>query len=281
MRYKNPYTGALQWQKTWFLLESGVYRVMVNILSPTNSSSAPPVYSVLDQKRMLGPTLVNGAALSYPNATESNFTLPGATSLWHASVGYTFPPNTPATLNVRRGPRRGDWSTIGTSTQPPFTVDLWAAWLQHRPTALNTPLEYSIVPGLPTYDDFVAKQRETEANVVTLENSLNVSAIYDKDANNFMATFWASDSVSGIDTGPGMAPLTITAYSALAVIISLDTGVMTVSDPNQSRNTSSLRIAYGNQGNLPGWWTGSARGKTVPVVFVKGGLGGSPVTVQI
>lgn len=279
MRYKNPSTGALQWQKTWFFLQSGVYHVMVNILSPSGSPSAPSIYSVLDQKKTLGPILVNGVALS---STESSFVLPNSTSLWHASVGYTFPPDTPATLNVRRGPRRGDWATIGTSTQPPFTVDLWAAWLQHKPTTLNSPLEYSIYPGLSTYDDFVSKQKGSGAAIQTLENTRNVSAIFDQEGNSLMIVFWNSGSqVAGVVTSPGAAPLTISSNAAVTLIISVGSGALIASDPSQSLSGASIRFVYGSEGKLPTWWSGSGRSKTRNVTFPRGGLAGSAATLPI
>ena len=57
MRYTNPYTGTLQFQKAWFFLDGDVQHVMV---SSINSSTSNPVVSVLDQKRLNGKVYVNG-----------------------------------------------------------------------------------------------------------------------------------------------------------------------------------------------------------------------------
>jgi len=47
MRYYNPFTHSLKWQKAWFFLENDIQFVMVNNLSSNNSA---PLYSVLDQR---------------------------------------------------------------------------------------------------------------------------------------------------------------------------------------------------------------------------------------
>ncbi|THH13551.1 hypothetical protein EW146_g6685 [Bondarzewia mesenterica] len=57
MRYTNPYTDALSWQKAWFFLADDVQHVMVSNLMSTSDA---PVYSVLDQRLHVGPVFVNG-----------------------------------------------------------------------------------------------------------------------------------------------------------------------------------------------------------------------------
>jgi hypothetical protein len=57
MRYSNPFTHSLSWQKAWFFLKNDVQFVMVNNLS---SNGLTPLYSVLDQRRHTGDIFVNG-----------------------------------------------------------------------------------------------------------------------------------------------------------------------------------------------------------------------------
>ena len=59
MRYTNPVTKALKWQKAWFFLEHDVQHVMISNLSSTNEGGVP-IYSVLDQRRVRGDVFVDG-----------------------------------------------------------------------------------------------------------------------------------------------------------------------------------------------------------------------------
>ncbi|KAG5716027.1 Chondroitinase-AC, partial [Termitomyces sp. T112] len=120
MRYETPTTKTLNWRKTWFFLEDDVQFVMV---AKITSSTSAPVFSVLDQRRRSGDVFVNGVTVGSGNFTS-------ALSLWHGGVGYTFNTSNPSTsLSLQLGNRTGSWESIGTATDPPTTVDLFAAWL--------------------------------------------------------------------------------------------------------------------------------------------------------
>lgn len=120
MRYTNPTRQtALHWQKAWFFLQHDVQHVMV---SGVASSSGTPVYTVLDQRLHNGSIMVDGSA----QRQSMNSTI--ALSLWHGDVGYSFPK--PASLSAQFGIKTGNWSSIGTSTQPASTVVLFVAWIQ-------------------------------------------------------------------------------------------------------------------------------------------------------
>lgn len=271
MRYTNPFNGALKWQKTWFLLESGVYHVMVNILA---STSTAPVFSVLDQKRKSGEHVVEGqqqGELSPTGATV--YTQPG--SIWHDNVGYTFPTNCSTRLNVRTGPVAGNWSLIGTSTQPPTTVDIWAAWLEHAPG--TAPVEYTMWPGL-SQQDF--KNNCRNSPVKTLQNTPEISAIHDTKLNKIMGVFWGQEggsfTVEGLN---GLSPLTISSKNAVSFLVSMTNGYIVASDPSQTLASTTLTFTFNGE-QLPHFWRGAPT-KDVNISFPTDGFKGVSVTAQM
>lgn len=271
MRYTNPITQALQYQKAWFFSGSGVEHVIVNIL---NSTSDKPIYTVLDQKRRSGETKAEGVLKSTDDKTSWSYGLP--TSLWHASVGYTFPVDTDATLVLRKGEATGNWLDIGTSTKPPTTVDLWAAWLEH--TDLESPVEYTIWPGIEQ-SDFESKR--FQAPVKTIENSKDVSAVHIRDEDSLMLVFWDEEGGSvTFDEFDLAAPLTVSTCSAITVMVSLKDGSVVASDPAQTLDETDVTFSLG-LGPAPQFWKGSERTKTLNLVFPQGGLAGSSVTAQL
>lgn len=276
MRYTDPISGSLKWQKTWFFLgSSGVYHVMINILSSPSDPSTP-VYSVLDQKRRSGETKIQlggQATTSPPN--NSTTTYPKASSLWHSNIGYTFSSLATSPLNIRQGPVTGDWSSIGTSTRPATTVDLWSAWLEHiTPT---TPVEYSIWPAVE-YGDFQKKCHKSP--VETIQNTQGISAIHDRKEDRIMAVFWSQGGGSFVYQSPDAAPLTISTTTAVAVTVSLKDGTIVASDPSQTLRETTLTLKYG-AGRVPKCWAGKSRTKTVSITFPTGGLVGSSVTTKL
>ena len=82
MRYQNPLTKSLSWQKTWFFLSNDVQHVMITTVT---SATQAPVFSVLDQRRHDGDIVVDGTTVGSGNYSN-------ASSLWHGGVGYTFNP---------------------------------------------------------------------------------------------------------------------------------------------------------------------------------------------
>lgn len=224
MRYLNPYTKAFSWQKAWFFLDDDTQYVMIANLS---SSSSAPVYSVLDQRRHSGPVYVDNEVFDAPDNETFDSTV---SSLWHGGVGYYFDAGL-TVLSLSVGERTGSWSSIGTSTQPPETVDLFAAWIEHQD--LTQPVSYTIFPGT-TFDSFRIKSGYR--TIIPLQNDAYISAILDVDYNNISAVFWdTSGGTLFVDNGTfGYGPTSITVSGAVALMLNLDTGIFTVSDPSQT-----------------------------------------------
>jgi Polysaccharide lyase family 8, super-sandwich domain/Polysaccharide lyase family 8, C-terminal beta-sandwich domain len=261
MRYLNPYTKAFSWQKAWFFLDDDTQYVMIANL--TSLSSAAPVYSVLDQRRHSGPIYVDDEAFDAPSNETFDSTV---SSLWHGGVGYSFDPRS-TVLSLSVGERTGAWSAIGTSTQPPETVDLFAAWIEHQD--LTQPVSYTIFPGT-TFDSFRIKSGYRI--IIPLQNDAHISAILDVDYNTISAIFWdASGGTLFIDNGPFFyGPSSITVSGAVALMLNLDTGTITVSDPSQTLTVMDILVDGINETPLA---------CTVDLPPGPGGLAGSSVTV--
>ncbi|KAI0304970.1 galactose mutarotase-like domain-containing protein [Russula brevipes] len=223
MRYLNPQTKAFSWQKAWFFLDDHTQYVMIANLS---SHTAAPVYSVLDQRRHSGTVFVDGAVFETPSERTFDFT---ASSLWHGGVGYLLEPGE-TTLTVSVGERTGKWSAIGTSMQPAETVDLFAAWIEHK--NLTRPVSYTIFPGT-TFDGFQSKSNSRK--IISLQNDNHISAIFDADYGTTSAVFW--DNVPGID-----GPISISVSGNVVLMVNLKTETLTVSDPSQTLTSVDISI---------------------------------------
>ncbi|KAI8995602.1 galactose mutarotase-like protein [Trametes punicea] len=265
MRYTNPYTGTLKFQKVWFFLDNDVQHVMV---SSVNSSTSNPVVSVLDQKRLNGEVYVDGLPLS----RGGNFTL--ARTLWHDNVGYTFEQGLfdgRFDLAVDFGPRTGDWATIGISTMGTTTVDLFSAWLNHGSGAnLDVPISYTAYPAI-SRNQFQRKILSTE--LMTIKNDAHVSAVYDVAHHTAMFVFWdaAGGSASFVPSLLG-GPVSVETTGNSALVLDLDKKTLTVSDPSQTLSSIQVTITAG-------WlWP---RSKVVNVALPTGGLAGSSVSVKL
>jgi hypothetical protein len=266
MRYTNPSTRSLQWQKAWFFLEDDVQYVMVSHI--TSDDESAPVLSVLDQRRHVEGVFVNGTETSKASATYS-----GAKSLWHGNVGYTFPKS--VKLSVKTGMKTGDWSKIGTSSQPPTTVDLFAAWINH--TSISVPVEYGVFPGT-SYDNFTSKSQIPR--IQSLQNDAHISAIYDQANHTAMAVYWdASGGRVSFTPSQQAAQITISSSAKAAVIYCLDTGNVTVSDPSQTLKTVNITLTLGN-GQKPSRW-GNSPSKSLIFSLPSGGLAGSSVSQDV
>jgi hypothetical protein len=244
MRYSNPFTHSLSWQKAWFFLEDDVQFVMVNNLW---SNGSVPLYSVLDQRRHSGDVYVDGQ----PIAISTNYT--SAHSLWHGGVGYTFVESPGVSgFSVQIGNRFGNWSLIGVSSQPPETVDLFSAYLTH--STLRTPITYTIFPSTKSFAAFEQKSKHT--HIRTVCNDAHISALFDDAHQTVMVVFW--DSWGGSVVVPGSsfsdAPLTISASGNSVLIYQLNTGNVTVSDPSQNLLELDVKLAAGLLGKKPPYW---------------------------
>lgn len=266
MRYTNPLTKSLHWQKAWFFLADDVQHVMIaNISSTTNV----PVYTVLDQRRHAGTILVDGVERS--TSGHSNFK-----SLWHGGVGYTFSdPSDAFSLSLEVGQKTGNWSAIGTSTQPPPTIDLFTAWIQHN--SLDSAVSYSVFPGTSSRT-FVQKSHRLQLQYI--RNDAHASAIFHEDDETFMAVFWdaAGGSVDFLPS-PKTARITITVNGNAGMIYRLRTGEITVSDPSQSLVEMIVTLKLGPGRKPPHW--GKGHSKRLIYALPDGGLAGSGITQLI
>ncbi|KAF8898701.1 polysaccharide lyase family 8 protein [Infundibulicybe gibba] len=265
MRYTNPLTKSLHWQKAWFFLDDDVQHIMVAGIS---SSTSAPVYSVLDQRRHSGKILVDNMEQHSVNRS-GNFH-----SLWHGKVGYTFASSN-NTLSIQSGDKVGNWTAIGTSTQPPPTVDLFAAWIQHN--TVGAAFAYSMFPGT-TASEFASKG--SALRLQTVRNDAHISAIFNDGHNTAMAVFW--DTTGGaISFKPAadIATATISVNGSVAVIYKLDTGAVTVSDPSQTLPAVEVTLTLG-AGNKPAQW-GNGRTKSLTFALPGGGSAGSSLTQVI
>ncbi|KAI0662798.1 galactose mutarotase-like protein [Cubamyces menziesii] len=267
MRYTNPYTGTLQFQKAWFFLDGDVQHVMV---SSINSSTSNPVVSVLDQKRLNGKVYVNGLPLSH----GGNFTL--ARSLWHDNVGYTFDQGLfdgKFDLAVDFGPRSGDWATIGISTVGETTVNLFSAWINHGSGAnLDIPISYTVYPAIGQ-EEFQFKTLKTQ--LYPIKNDASVSAVFDAAHRVAMFVFWGANGGSATFV-PSLleGPVTVQTNANAAIIYDLDKRTLTVSDPSQTLSSVQVTIKAGLLGS---------RNKVLSVALPSGpgGLAGSSVSVKL
>ncbi|KAF7340878.1 Polysaccharide lyase family 8 protein [Mycena sanguinolenta] len=262
MRYTNPRTRSLHWQKSWFFLDDDVQVVLVSNISSTTNAS---VISVLDQR------LHNGSVMIDQNDVATPFASQGARSqsLWHGNVGYTFP-STNFSLSVQVGQKTGNWSVIGTSTQPPNTVDLFAAWLVHeQPTAS---LAYTIYPGTD-YKTFITKSSKSQIQVV--QNDGLVSAVFDSTNSKAMAVFWAPSGGS-VTFAPGSpSAVTISTNGTAAVMFDTKARVVTVSDPTHLLTALSVTLT---QGSVKG---GVTKKLAITLPSASQGLAGSSVSQSI
>ena len=269
MRYTNPYTRTLSWQKTWFFFEDDVQYVTVSNL---RSNTSAPVYSVLDQRRHNGDIFVDGQVVTQ----NVNFT--AFHTLWHGGVGYSFDRllGYPG-LSIEVGDKTGNWSTIGISDQPPVTVDLFAAYLTH--TSLETPISYSTFPATLSLDDFLQKKKRTQLK--TIQNDDHISAVHDEKHHTLMVVFWdvAGGSTLIGDVELFDAPLTITSNGNSALIYHLDTGKVTVSDPTQTLTNLEITMTAGLGKTPPHWgWEFTQR---LSFELPTSGMAGSSVTKTI
>ncbi|KAG1783909.1 polysaccharide lyase family 8 protein [Suillus placidus] len=263
MRYTNPESGSLSWQKTWFFLETDVQHVMIANIS---SATAAPVFSVLDQRRFGGGVWVDGVGTYGGNYTDPQ-------TMWHGDVGYEFAAaNGTYGLSVEWGNRTGAWSNIGTSTQPPETVELFAAWLYHN--NLSAPVSYTSYPAVD-YGTFTLKRAATQLQEI--ENSASISALLDKVYRTVTAVVWSPAGGSfTFQLDGSYAPITVTTSANAAVLYRVESGTVTVSDPSQTLSELTVEMTAGDGVKPKGW--GSQNTLIIYFILPSSGSAGSSVT---
>ena len=284
MRYTNPYTGTLSFQKAWFFLDDDVQHIMVSSAETTSNPSTNPLISVLDQKRLNGDVVVDGQTLSQ----GGNFT--NATTLWHDNVGYVFDNSSTASLSVDWGVRTGNWSTIGISAAGVTSATLFSAWLDHSTSVVSNgtsngtvlsaaPISYTVYPGT-TQDGFARKSRQS--HLQTVQNDAYASAVYDEVHHTLAVVFWDASGGS-VTFAPSLllgTPLTVAADGNAAVLYRLAKGEVTVADPSQTLASVNVSLSVSEGGNVPIGW-GASLGLTMNVELPSGGIAGKSVTQSL
>jgi Polysaccharide lyase family 8, super-sandwich domain/Polysaccharide lyase family 8, C-terminal beta-sandwich domain len=297
MRYTNPTTHNITWQKAWFFLEDDVQVVVLSDLS----SVSPNVLSVLDQRRRDGPYYVNNIQvvgntqrdnpqtsldrrrrhhrLAVRIQDDKNITqYDHVSSLWHGGVGYAFDMWSPLALSIQTGEKTGNWSALGISTQPPTTVDFFTAWIDQPKS--NT-FAYTVFPGT-TMHEFSRKALVSASKHNVIQNDRNVSAILDKGKDTAFVVFW--DSAGGSVLIPPCwdhPAIILSADANSAIIYKIDDGTVTVSDPSQNKTsvTVQLEVLDGSGCDPTGFGQSSVRSLVYQLPV--GGLAGSSVTQSL
>ncbi|KAF9522787.1 polysaccharide lyase family 8 protein [Crepidotus variabilis] len=260
MRYTDPSTRALSWQKTWFFLDNDVQHVMISNIS---GSSVQPgnVVSVLDQRTYSSSkglfvddvqVLQNNDGT--PSVGPSLPKTPVKANIWHGQVGYSFPSDSISsnkfTPSVSVGIKTGNWSSVGVSAQSPTTVDIFTATITHQD--FTAPVEYSVFPG--TQDATAFKNRLNALRLFTLSNDQHISAVYDDSFGTAYVVFWDSNGGSVTFTPPASTSITLNATSACAFIYRLKTGSITLADPSQGTGKADVQVTLGGTGSPPPSW---------------------------
>ncbi|KAF9531953.1 polysaccharide lyase family 8 protein [Crepidotus variabilis] len=272
MRYTNPLTKSLGWQKAWFFLNNDTQLVMVSALDSNTNAN---VISVLDQRRSGGTIMVDGAAIDEADKAQN---VTNARTLWHGGVGYVLPTAEGSAFNLGMdvGEKMGNWSDIGTSTQPASTVNLFAAWIVHPARSLSTPLSYIIYPGT-TPSEFVQKSHERDIQII--QNDEQISAVYDVEYDTVLAIFWdLSGGTLAVRPGSGKADILVESSDNLALIYKQRTGEVIVSDLSQTLKSVNVTISVGHGTPPPPLsWVKQPTQKLI-FDFPSGGLTGSSMS---
>lgn len=242
------------------------------------------VYSILDQRRLAGDIWVD-AQLVAPDAGGSaqavqNFSHPE--TFIHGGVAYVFEDSPAAsTLSVSAGPRSGNWSSLGTSTQPPETVPLVAAWIRHPADKLSSPLAYTVFPGVADNDALCDAMEKID--LVTLANEPARMGLWDMRTRTAYGVVWAAGAAP-LAVPLNLGILHISASQPLLFIARVgDPDVrkwsITVADPSQSLASATITLSWGVFPLPPSW--GHSVGRNITVWFPTGGNAGSSVTVNV
>lgn len=253
MKYTNPITGSFGWQKAWFFLKGDREHVMVGNVS-WGAGEEASVRSVLDQKRWKGEVLVDGTDIAGSSEWEEGGSMhEGARSLWHDGVGYVFSvaqagATVPA-LVVQVGERPGNWSKIGTSTQPPHTVDLFAAYLEHEHEEQSQslpPISYTTFSAISSADFTALLDQDDPAGITELQHDDAISAILDSSHSMLYAVFWDAAGGTLNFTCPDGSAGSLYISQNAAVILDIGTEPkLTASDPGQSVESIAFEVDLG------------------------------------
>ncbi|KAI0035969.1 polysaccharide lyase family 8 protein [Vararia minispora EC-137] len=222
MRYTNPYTRALSWQKAIFFLDDDTQVVLI---SNVTSRSSAPVLTVLDQRHY----------------ASSGYVRSGS-SLWHGGIGHVFVPSDSFELGVSVVNSTGDWSVLGVSGRGNQTVDLFTAWIEHK--APSAALTYFSFPAtdLSTFQNRSSNRSEA---IVTVQNDAHISAVYDATHHLLAAVFWDTSGGSVTFSDAVVGDVTAATDAGAALILSLERLTLTLSDPTQLLKRITVDLTMG------------------------------------
>lgn len=254
MKYTNPMTQAFGFQKAWFFLPGGREHVMVGNVQ---QESDAPVFSVLDQKRRQGAVFVDGVDIANASVwSEGGSRHDSPSSLWHDNVGYVFPwtniteMSANSSVVVKVGNLQGNWSRIGTSRQPPSSVELFAAYIDHGGVSLENgkfaPISYTTFPAISS-DEFHARVEDKVASgIQEIRNDAAISAIFDAHTGFAYVVFWTADTQWNVVNIPSAdkSSFTLRSDAAVAVIVDTDTWEVVFADPSQEVDAVTLTFGF-------------------------------------
>jgi hypothetical protein len=266
MRFTNPLTKSLSWQKTWFFIEDDVQHVMISRIS---SASDAQIFSVLDQRRYTGKVILDNVEAQSLENVQAN------SSLWHGNIGYSFDQlGSDNRVLVRVERRSGNWSTVGTSNQPPTSAAIFTALIEHRNHSAL--VSYTVFPGTNP-ENF--ERKRSQLRLQTIENSEHISALFDEQHNVIYVIFWDPSGGTVTCNSSSFAPITIKASGNIALMYKLETGNVTVADPSQNLSAVGVVVNLGS-GNRPPKW-GVEQTKAFQFALPSDGLAGSSVSQTI
>ncbi|QRW05711.1 polysaccharide lyase family 8 protein [Ceratobasidium sp. AG-Ba] len=239
MRYKNPFTGAFSFNKAYIFFSDNVQHVLVNSI---NSASSAPVFSILDQRLQKGEIYLDGESVKSGNYCDVD-------SLWHAGTGYAFPLRQGTEVSVDAQKKTGSWQSIGTSTQPPSTKDMFSAWIVHDSGNLTQPIEYSVFPNTKSNQDF--EDKAERCTPYTVANTNVVSAAVDSTRRTLGAAFWGPEG--GAVYVPHMG-MTIIVDKPCVFMLKLkgngsSKGELSLADPTHQSSSVNVRITWAAKGH--------------------------------
>jgi hypothetical protein len=268
MKYTDPTSKKLSWQKAWFFLDGDVQHVSISNLAMEGGAE---VVSVLDQRRAADSIVIDSQTRQTAGLTR----VAVASTFHHGGVGYSLPQalisGGKITATVQVDSKHGNWSNIGTSTQPPSNVTLFTGLITHKDPSAS--VEYSMFPGT-TPDTFQQKLKTSQ--LVTQQDG-HISSVYDQANNVIYVVFWgASGGWASVQPKSGPA-ITFEASANCVLIYRVNDGKAILSDPSQTQKSIALEVSFGSRSttlnfSLP---SGGAAGSSMELTTSVGSSGGT------
>jgi len=100
-------------------------------------------------------------------------------------------------LLVNNEAQSGSWAEIGVGSSANISKDVFKIWINHpNPPVKSGSYQYIVVPGID-YATFQQKVQSYQTEILVLQNSAEVSAVFHSGLSIMGAIFWAPGKVSG------------------------------------------------------------------------------------